>query len=166
MTQCRLRGGKEGQKRRAARGDVLCSCTCLDAHHISQGFRTFESCTCMLCRKGIHRCECGKTQPHSFRAFTTQTIRDRRPHMHKEHTGNFAGSFLFLPLAPRRAAANESTARLTHWVSLSTTSRIRTKPQSNTNKNAPAAVTLHGSRRETAIAYNTSDVQVDLLRKR
>ncbi len=166
MTQCRLRGGKEGQKRRAARGDVLCSCTCLDAHHISQGFRTFESCTCMLCRKvsfGVNAAEHNRTV---LRAFTTQTIRDRRPHMHKEHTGNFAGSFLFLPLAPRRAAAYESTARLTHWVSLSTTSRIRTKPQSNTNKNAPAAVTLHGSRRETAIAYNTSDVQIDLWRKR
>jgi hypothetical protein len=79
----------------------------------------------------------------------------------RTHTESRCFFFRFLSCTPRQRQ-NESKARLSLGFSVDNITK-RTKPHSNTDNNTLAAIHRPGSSLENPIAWDTSDVQVDLL---
>jgi hypothetical protein len=123
-----------GEKQRGVCCGLLHVCTLITFH---KGLETVGSCTCMLCRKGSMLSRGVNAAEHSRSASErSQPIRFViSVHTYTSHTRNLAGSSVLLP-RPAAAAAYESK-RVSHWVSFSTTSRIRTKPHSKTKQECP-----------------------------
>jgi hypothetical protein len=116
--------------------------------HFTRVWKPLKAVHVMLCRKGTFIVS-GVTAAEHSRTTSKRSQPTRFVISVHTYTKNTHGIslLLFFFLAPPRQR-HTSQKRVSHWVSFSTTSRIRTNHIQIQNNNALAAVTLHGLSRE------------------